>query len=246
MGAKTALADKKSSEPIRLRIAYKTPQALLGEFTRSVGKGAVALMSRKTLPVGTRFVFEMYARNLGEPIEVHGEVVSVSPAGGGNYSISIRYDGGQNQRGLDKVLSQVLEAHRYEKVRKHPRIPLNLRATEEAPYSPAYVVRDISRGGVGIEVEAPEVPKTVRIGTPFLIEMSLSLGKMSLFGEVMWTFAPPPDRVAWVSPAFGVKFGKLQPQAVALLEKILALRGLPPPPWKAVIAFGMDAVGRMP
>lgn len=240
------MATKKTNEPIRLRIAYKSPQALLGEFTRSVGKGAVALMSKKKLPVGTRFVFEMYAKNVGEPIEVLGEVVSVSPAGAGHYSVSIRYDGGQNQRGLDKVLSQVLEAHRFEKVRKHPRIPLNLRATEEAPYSPSFVVRDISRGGLGIEVEAPEVPKTVKVGTPFLIEMSLSLGKMALFGEVMWTFSPPPDRVEWVSPAFGVKFGKLQPQALALLERILALRGLPPPPWKAVIAFGMDAVGRMP
>jgi hypothetical protein len=31
-----------------------------------------------------------------------------------------------------------------------------------------------------------------------------------------------------------------------MLEKILTLRGLPPPPWSARLSFGMDAISRMP
>ena len=51
-----------ASQVVRLKVTYKSPETLLGEFTRSVGKGAVVLESRKPLPPGTRFVFE--AENL--------------------------------------------------------------------------------------------------------------------------------------------------------------------------------------
>lgn len=211
-----------------------------------MGKGAVALVSRKRVPVGTRFVFEMYAGKAGIPVEVHGEVVGVNRSGPDRYVVSVRYDPGDDRLGLDRVLSMVLEAHRLEKARKHPRIPLQLRATEETPYSPSYLLRDISRGGVGMEVEAPELPRYVTNGTPVLLQLSLSLGTLSLYGEVVWTFVPPPERTAWVSPAFGLRFGKLRPDTLDRLDRILALRSLPPPPWKATISFGMDAVSKMP
>jgi hypothetical protein len=79
-----------------------------------------------------------------------------------------------------------------------------------------------------------------------LLEVSLSLGALALYGEVVWTFAPPPERTAWVSPAFGIRFGKLRPDTLDRLDRILALRSLPPPPWKASISFGMEAVSKMP
>ncbi len=235
-----------SGPPIRLRITYQNPQSLLGEYARSVGKGAVALVSRKRLPVGTRFVFEMYAGRAGQPVEVFGEVVGVSRSGPDQYVVSVRYDPGADRAGLDRVLTQVLEAHRFEKARQHPRLPLTLRATEEQPYSPSYLLRDLSRGGAGLEVESPELPRQVQSGTPVLLEVSLSLGTLALFGEVAWTFSPPPDRVQWVSPAFGIKFGKLRPETLDRLDRILSLKSLPPPPWKAAISFGMDAVSRLP
>ena len=63
-----------SRSSVRLKVAYKTPEALLGEFTRSVGQGGVTLETRKSVPTGTRFVFEMHAKGVGKPLEVVGEV----------------------------------------------------------------------------------------------------------------------------------------------------------------------------
>jgi hypothetical protein len=131
-------------------------------------------------------------------------------------------------------------------VRKHPRVPLNLRGTEDAPYSPLYVVRDISMGGVGVEVEADKLPAHVQISRPFLLEVWLSLGTLMLYGEILWTFNPPSERAKLLNPAFGVQFGRLRPDTLERLEEIVKLHGLPPPPWKARLSFGMEAVTRMP
>lgn len=234
--------------PVRLKVAYKTPTSLLSEFTRSVGRGGVAIESRRSLPVGTKFVFELHNQaTKGGKVEVLGEVVSVTPvAEKGRYLLNIRYDAPDNRAGLDAVLQQIFEAHRFEKMRKYPRVPLHLRATEDAPYSPAYIVRDVSRGGLGLELEAPAVPKSVKVGTPFLMELTLSIGTLALHGEVMWTFAPSQERSKWLNPTLGIAFGKLRPETVERLEHIISLRGLPPPPWKARISFGLEAVARMP
>lgn len=231
---------------VRLKVSYKSAEALLSEYTRSVGKGGVAIESRRAVPVGTRFVFELHAQGVEKPVEVFGEVIGVTAGTAGKHLLNIRYDPGQQREGLDALLSRIFEAHRYEKVRKHPRIPLNLRATEEAPYSPSYLIRDISMGGVGVEVEANNVPRNVRVGQPFLCEVWLSLGTLALYGEVVWVFQPKGDRAKFASPSFGVAFGKLRPDTAERLDRIIQLKSLPPPPWKARVSFGMDAVARMP
>ena len=232
--------------PVRLRVTYKSAESLLSEFTRSVGKGAVTIESRKPLNIGTRFVFELLAQGVEVPVEVLGEVIQISKGVGGKFLLQVKYDAGTDRHGLDALIQRIFEAHRYEKVRKYPRIPLNLRGTEEAPYSPQYVVRDISMGGVGVEVEAEKLPAPIRSGQPFLLEIWLSLGTLALYGEILWTFTPPPERAKLLNPSFGVQFGKLRPDTVERLEKIVHLNGLPPPPWRARLSFGMDAVSRMP
>lgn len=232
---------------MRLKVTYKSPEALLGEFTRSIGKGVVALESARKLPVGTRFIFELRVQGGGTPaVEVVGEVVQVTQPARGRYLLAIRYDPAGERSGVDAVLRKIFEAHQQEKVRKFPRIPLQLRATEETPYSASYLVRDVARGGVGMEVEAPALPRQVRVGSPFLLELWISLGTLMLHGEVVWAFTPPPDRARWVNPSFGVTFGKLRQDTLDRLDRLLLLRGLPPPPWKARVSFGMDAVSRMP
>ncbi|MFZ5471932.1 MAG: PilZ domain-containing protein [Myxococcota bacterium] len=236
----------KSTGPVRLRVSYKTPESLLSEFTRSVGKGGVALESQRALKLGTRFVFELHAKGFAETVEVLGEVVQVTPQDKGNYLLNIRYDPSTDRKGLDAIIQRIFEAHRYEKIRQHPRVPIQLRATEESAYSRSYLIRDISKSGMGVEVEAPTLPKEVRLGTPFLLELSISLGTLALYGEVVWTFKPPAERAQWVNPSFGVSFGKLRADTQKRLDKMLQLEDLPRPPWKARVSFGMDAVSRMP
>ncbi|WP_239576393.1 PilZ domain-containing protein [Archangium primigenium] len=234
---------KQTLGEVRLKVAYKKPEDLLSEYTRSIGRGGVTLHTQKSLPVGTRFVFELHNPGLTKPVEVLGEVVRSTPQPGDRYLLTVKYDPGQDRGGLDTVLQRIFDLQEYEKLRRHARIPLNLPASEEeTPFAPLFFVRDLSRGGVGLEVEAPALPTTVKVGMPFLLEMELSLGTLMLHGEVAWTSAGGAE----VLPSFGVNFGTLRQDTVERLEKLLTLAAMPPPPWRARICFGIDAVMRMP
>ncbi|MBK7858195.1 MAG: PilZ domain-containing protein [Archangiaceae bacterium] len=231
---------------MRLKVSYKTPEALLSEFTRSVGRGGVTIESKKSLPVGTRFVFELRAQGVPDTVEIFGEVLRVTTTDRSRHLLDIRYDAPAERKGLDVLIQRIFDAHAYEKIRKHPRIPLRLRATDTSLGDALqYVVRDISRGGLGIELELPAIPKTIKTGTPFLLTLTLSIGPVALHGEVVWLFQPPRERRV-LNPALGVQFGKLRPETIERLERILKLRGLPAPPWRAQVSFGLDAVERMP
>src|SRR5512132_1156985 len=72
---------------VRLKVTYKTPEALIDEYTRSVGQGSVTLETRRSLTRGTRFVFEMQAEGVDQPVEVVGEVVHITPRPGGRYHL---------------------------------------------------------------------------------------------------------------------------------------------------------------
>ncbi len=235
-------------QPVRLKVSYKTPGALLSEFTRSIGKGNVSIESGRALPIGTRFVFELHAHGVDEFVEVYGKVLSVAVTDPLNkkFLLNIRYEAPGDRRGLDLLLQHIFDSHQFEKVRKYPRVPIQVRASEDRQHSPAYVVRDISRGGLGIEVEAPGVPKYVHVGAPFLLELGTSIGPLVLHGEIAWVFSPQLERTKWVNPAMGVVFGTLRNDTIERLKTILTLQGLPPPPWKAKVSFGSEAVTRMP
>jgi PilZ domain len=238
--AKTRAHDE--AQCVRLKVAYKKPEALLSEYTRSIGQGGVTLQTQKSLPPGTRFVFEMHNPGVATPVEVLGEVVRVMPLPNGRFAITVKYDPGMERGGLDAVLQRIFDLQAFEKLRRYPRIPLRLSAQEETPSAPRFFVRDLSRGGVGLEVEAPALPQSVKVGMPFLLEMDLALGPLMLHGEVAWTSAGGAE----VMPTFGVNFGTLRPDTVERLDALLALESLPPPPWRARVYFGMDAVMRTP
>jgi Tfp pilus assembly protein PilZ len=229
-----------------LKVVYKSGEALLGEYTQALGKGGVAVESAKVLPIGTRFVFEMHAKDLKAAVEVFGEVLTVTPSPSGKHLLNIRYEAPGDRSGLDLVLGRIFDAQRFEKVRKHPRIPLHLRAKEEGPSGAAMLIHDISRGGLRADVVLKALPRHVKLGETFLLELKLSIGTLQLHGEVVWLFTPPRDAAALVHPGFGVRFGKLRPESVERLEELLTLRGLPPPPWSARVSFGMQAISRMP
>ncbi len=232
-----------SAAPIRLKVAYRTAGALLGEFTKTAARGTVELKSKKAVPVGTQFVFELRAQEVQKSVEVKGEVIQVTQADPGNFVLHIKYDPSEDRSAIDAMLERIFDEHKYEKLRKHPRIPIWLRTNETDAKGPTFIVHDISRGGVGVEVEAPALPPAVKPGTPFFCEINLSFGVMQLHGEVAWAYAATGGKVM---PRFGVLFGKLRRDTSVALDKLLHLHALPPPPWRAHITFGMDAVTRMP
>lgn len=233
-----------SSEPIRLRVAYKRPEVTLNEFTRSVSRGRVSLRCPKRVEVGTRFVFELNTAGVPKPIEVFGEVERVMPVGP-EFLVSVRYDAPQTREGIDEAIAALDRSHELEKVRKHVRVPLNLPAQSDDPYSPSFVIRDLSLGGMGVQVEAPELPNPVVPGGLVVAEIWFGVNRIALHGEVAWAMAAPSGP-AFSPPTFGVRFGKLRDTTASELQALIRLRKLPPPPWRARLSFGPGAMSRLP
>ncbi len=236
-------------DSVRLRVSYLSPRSLIGEYTRSVGRGAVVLEGRRPLPLGARFDFELRAQGVSDPVQVRGEVVHCMAAPGppGRFELGIHYTSGAELRGLDAALRWISEVHqRLRRRRRDPRIPIFMLAADHASAFPHFLVRDLSLGGAGAELRPGEPPpRGLAVGAPFLLELPASgHGPLPLHGEVAW--AVPPGRPRGGRASFGLRFGRLRADAVRRLEEVLALRGLPAPPWKARLSFGMDAIARMP
>ena len=188
-----------------LRISYRSPKSLLQAFTRSVGKGGVSLPSQRPLERGTRFVFELTAETVSHPVEVLGEVVDVRGAAKGEYVLNIQYVPGRSRNGLDAALLKLFESHRDEQARRYPRVPVHLKAMGTTQ---AWSVRDLSRGGAGVELESGELPRDARLGVPVLMELQLDSGRLMLHGAVVWLTGGSPAprrrlRWGWSSEGWG-------------------------------------------
>jgi len=220
----------------RFRIGYRKPETLLHEFTRSVNRNCVTLNVPRPVKAGTRFVFELMTVGVRKPVEVEGEVLSVQAGIDGRFRLNITYSPGQ-RGGLDDVVFRVFDAQRAERVRRSPRVPMNLRAAEDAPYSPGYLIRDLSLGGAGMEVEASDLPKTINRGSPALIQITLkSGGLLDLRGVVVWARRAGPNTLNW---DFGIQFVEdLELESLEMLDEVVTLRSIPR---RARISFGLDA-----
>lgn len=222
--------------PVRLKVAYKTPESLLGELTKSVGRGGVRVETRKPLPIGTQFVFELRSPGVKEIVEVHGTVLTVSEVQSGKWALHIRYEPPQNRAGIDAVLSRIFEIARYDKHRKAPRIPLAVRATEDRQGAPTYRLRDISAGGVGVDIEADALPEHVTVGAPFSLSMKLTTGVLNVPGQVVWAVTTRASDT--LPPRVGIAFSPLTATMKQLVDDVLTLKALPAPPWIAKVSFG--------
>jgi Tfp pilus assembly protein PilZ len=222
--------------PVRLKVAYKTPESLLGELTKSVGRGGVRIETKKSLPVGTKFVFELKSPGVKESVEVSGTVLTVTETSPGKYVLHIKYEPPKMRQGLDAVIKRIFETAQFDKKRKTPRIPLHVRATEDRPDAPTYRLRDISSAGVGIDVEADTLPRHIKVGSPFSISMRLTTGLLNVPGQVIWLVSTRES--AALPPRVGVSFGQLPPAVAQMLDDLLTLKALPTPPWIARLTFG--------
>lgn len=226
-------------KPVVLTVFYKTPQSLVGELTKSVGRGGARIESRRPLPEGTRFLFELRAKGLLETVEVCGTVMSVAQSAPELYVMHIRYELPPERRGIDSILESIFRSASYDVKRKHARIPLHVRAVEDNQGSTLFRIRDISRGGVGIDVESRTLPKHIAVGGPFLLQMKLSSGQLVVSGEVAWAVS---TKNAAFPVQLGLAFSQLSNEAKRLLDDVVQLRALPAPPWIARLRFGPEAL----
>lgn len=219
-------ADRRVHEraPIRLKVTYKSARALITEFTTCVSRGGCAIRSPRQLDVGTRFVFELSARGEESGVEIEGEVVRCDPsAAQGQWEIGIRYiTAAQGRATLESVLEKVFAEHQYEKARRHPRVPVNLVAEDVDDPSRRYLIRDVSRGGLGLRLAQNEsLPDNVTAGArvTFTIQFPDSVA-VDLRAEVAWTAqARPPYRQG----ALGLSFPVLGTRQLEVLEMLVRL-----------------------
>jgi type IV pilus assembly protein PilZ len=67
--------------PIELKVDYKKLNSFFADYTKNISKGGTFIRTRKTLPIGTRFLFRLVVPGRAEPFELNGEVVHASAQG---------------------------------------------------------------------------------------------------------------------------------------------------------------------
>jgi type IV pilus assembly protein PilZ len=76
--------------PIELKVDYKKLNSFFADYTKNISKGGTFIKTKKTLPVGTRFLFRLTVPGRAEPFQLSGEVVQAS-AGGDEAGMRIRF-----------------------------------------------------------------------------------------------------------------------------------------------------------
>jgi len=76
--------------PIELRVDYKKLNSFFADYTKNISKGGTFIKTKKTLPIGTRFLFRLTVPGLSQPFELNGEVVHAA-ASGDDAGMGIRF-----------------------------------------------------------------------------------------------------------------------------------------------------------
>jgi uncharacterized protein (TIGR02266 family) len=206
--------------PIRLAVRYPSARSLLGDYTRSVSKGGVAIDSERNLEIGTEFVFEMSAPDLPDPVEVHGKVVWTRAAGSGKYTLGIQYtfEDVERRERLEKVIETILGEQLYERQRRYPRVPV---AIEVHGQRRIWQMRDLSRGGAMIQASTIS-PIGIIAGQRMQLSLRVQQFDAVLEAETAWVAQPyevgPKQSVAG---RFGVRFIEIEPEISEILEQIM-------------------------
>ncbi len=67
--------------PIELKVDYKKLNSFFADYTKNISKGGTFIRTKKTLPVGTRFLFRLTVPGRADAFELSGEVVHASATG---------------------------------------------------------------------------------------------------------------------------------------------------------------------
>ena len=67
--------------PIELKVEYKKMNTFFADYTKNISKGGTFIKTRRSLPIGTRFLFRLAVPGRDAPFELNGEVVHASPSG---------------------------------------------------------------------------------------------------------------------------------------------------------------------
>src|SRR5215831_6797466 len=213
--------------PIRLAVRYPSARSLLGDYTRSVSKGGVAIESGRNLEIGTEFVFAMSSPEIVDSVEIHGKVVWTRPAAQpGKFVLGIQYtfaDADRRER-LERLIETILGEHRYERQRRHPRVPVTI---EVHGAGRVWIMRDLSLGGTMLQSSTPE---TLAIGAGQRLRLQVRVEQFDVVidGEAVWIAQPfPGNEGEVVAGRFGMRFQDLEPELAEIINQIMRAQLMP-------------------
>lgn len=221
-----------SKQPIRLKVSYLTPQALVSQLTRGVGRGGVRLEIGTQVPLGTQFVFELSTPSAATTIEVIGTVVSAQELAKDRWAVFVRYDPPRDRKPVDNVLTHIFSDEHYK--RAHPRVPLQVRVVSDDGGKFSYRLRDISLGGLGLDLEGYAIHEHLVVGAVFHFHMKMRHGDLILHGNVAWTAGSTDPGVP---QRIGGRFHRPTGETLELLSKFVQLEDMSVPPWIARVSF---------
>lgn len=67
--------------PIELKVDYKKLNSFFADYTKNISKGGTFIKTKKSLPIGTRFLFRLTVPGRDTPFELNGEVVHAAQMG---------------------------------------------------------------------------------------------------------------------------------------------------------------------
>ncbi|HET6439417.1 MAG TPA: TIGR02266 family protein [Anaeromyxobacter sp.] len=67
--------------PIELKVDYKKLNSFFADYTKNISKGGTFIKTKKTLPIGTRFLFRLTVPGQQRPFELAGEVIHAAASG---------------------------------------------------------------------------------------------------------------------------------------------------------------------
>ena len=67
--------------PIELKVDYKKLNSFFADYTKNISKGGTFIKTKKTLPLGTRFLFRLTVPGRQRPFELNGEVIHATATG---------------------------------------------------------------------------------------------------------------------------------------------------------------------
>jgi uncharacterized protein (TIGR02266 family) len=212
--------------PIRLAVRYPSARSLLGDYTKSISKGGVAIDSERNLEVGTEFIFEMSAPELPQPLEVKGRVVWIRAiAQTGKYTMGIQYQFPDDERRerLETVIETILAEHQWERQRKHPRMPVSIEVVQGKRL---WLIRDLSLGGAHVQSLTKE-SVDFGVGQRVRFEIRVSEFDAAIDSEVVWTGQPYEVHGETIMGRFGVKFVGVGPEVEAIIDQVMRAQVVP-------------------